>query len=106
MCFAGRFTGDFDLRRYDELEKVRGVYRILNVIFQYAADITDGKHRYVTYAHEQVLACKGRIDWLINNAGLEPACPRFRDTTMQTERTIMEVDYFFTGISLPRQSAF
>ena len=33
-----------------------------------AADITDESQ--VRHAYEQVLACKGRIDWLINNAGL------------------------------------
>ncbi len=45
------------------------------------------------HAYEQVLARKGRIDWLINNAGLSQRA-LIADTTMQTERTIMEVDYF------------
>jgi len=36
---------------------------------------------------------KGRIDWLINNAGLSQRA-LIADTTMQTERAIMEVDYF------------
>ena len=39
-----------------------------NVSVSIAADITD--EAQVRHAHEQVLACKGRIDWLINNAGL------------------------------------
>ena len=54
-------------------------------------DITD--ERQVRHAYDQVLAAKGRIDWLINNAGLSQRA-LIQDTTMQTERAIMEVDYF------------
>ncbi|WP_436861522.1 SDR family NAD(P)-dependent oxidoreductase [Acinetobacter haemolyticus] len=78
-------------RRYDELESVRvGLFKPEQHI-SIAADITDESQ--VRHAYEQVLACKGRIDWLINNAGLSQRA-LIQDTTMQTERAIMEVDYF------------
>ena len=78
-------------RRYDELEAVRvGLFKPERHV-SIAADITD--EAQVRHAHEQVLACKGRIDWLINNAGLSQRA-LIQDTTMQTERAIMEVDYF------------
>jgi len=54
-------------------------------------DITD--EAQVRHAYEQVLDEKGRIDWLINNAGLSQRA-LIADTTMQTERAIMEIDYF------------
>jgi short-subunit dehydrogenase len=54
-------------------------------------DITD--EAQVNRAIEKVLASKGRIDWLINNAGLSLRA-LISETTMQTERAIMEVDYF------------
>ena len=89
-------------RRYDELEAVRvGLFKPERHV-SIAADITD--EAQVRHAHEQVLACKGRIDWLINNAGLSQRA-LIQDTTMQTERAIMEVDYFsqvfFTKTVLP-----
>ena len=54
-------------------------------------DITD--EAQVRHAYEQVLDEKGRIDWLINNAGLSQRA-LIADTSMQTERAIMEIDYF------------
>lgn len=78
-------------RRYDELEKVRfGLFKPEQHV-SVAADITD--ETQVRHAYEQVLAKKGRIDWLINNAGLSQRA-LIQDTTMQTERAIMEIDYF------------
>ncbi|CAG69663.1 MULTISPECIES: SDR family NAD(P)-dependent oxidoreductase [Acinetobacter] len=78
-------------RRYDELEKVRfGLFKPEQHA-SVAADITD--ETQVRHAYEQVLAKKGRIDWLINNAGLSQRA-LIQDTTMQTERAIMEIDYF------------
>ena len=78
-------------RRYEELEKVR--ISLLNPDQHLAitADITDESQ--VRQAYEQVLSEKGRIDWLINNAGLSQRA-LILDTSMQTERAIMEVDYF------------
>ena len=78
-------------RRYDELESVRVGLLKPEQHLSIAADITDESQ--VRHAYEQVLACKGRIDWLINNAGLSQRA-LIQDTTMQTERAIMEVDYF------------
>lgn len=78
-------------RRYEELEKVRVTLLNPERHVSVCADITDESQ--VRHAYAQVLAAKGRIDWLINNAGLSQRA-LIQDTTMQTERAIMEVDYF------------
>ncbi|MFV5492406.1 SDR family oxidoreductase [Acinetobacter sp. ASP199] len=78
-------------RRMDELENVRLSLSNPDQHICIAADITD--ENQVRHAYEQVLSQKGRIDWLINNAGLSQRA-LISDTTMQTERAIMEVDYF------------
>lgn len=78
-------------RRYEELEKVRVGLLNPDQHLSIAMDITH--EAQVLHAYEQVLAAKGRIDWLINNAGLSQRA-LISETTMQTERTIMEVDYF------------
>ena len=78
-------------RRIDELENVRLSLPHPDQHICVAADITD--ENQVRHAYEQVLSQKGRIDWLINNAGLSQRA-LIADTTMQTERAIMEVDYF------------
>ncbi|WP_407923927.1 SDR family NAD(P)-dependent oxidoreductase [Acinetobacter rongchengensis] len=78
-------------RRLDELEKVRNSLQNSERHISVAMDITDESQ--VRHAYEQVLKEKGRIDWLINNAGLSQRA-LIADTTMQTERAIMEIDYF------------
>ena len=78
-------------RRYDELETVRLSLPYPERHLSIKLDITDESQ--VRHAHEQVLVEKGRIDWLINNAGLSQRA-LISETTMQTERAIMEVDYF------------
>ncbi|MHA3891217.1 SDR family NAD(P)-dependent oxidoreductase [Acinetobacter sp. GXMZU3951] len=78
-------------RRYDELETVRVGLLNPDQHLSICMDITN--EAQVLHAYEQVLAAKGRIDWLINNAGLSQRA-LIAETTMQTERTIMEVDYF------------
>lgn len=78
-------------RRHEELENVRHSLAHPDQHISITADITDESQ--VRHAYEQVLQQKGRIDWLINNAGLSQRA-LIRDTTMQTERAIMEVDYF------------
>lgn len=78
-------------RRKDELENVRQSLVNPDQHISVVADITD--ETQVRHAYEQVLDQKGRIDWLINNAGLSQRA-LITDTTMQTERAIMEVDYF------------
>ena len=78
-------------RRHEELEKVRQLLNNPEQHISITADITDASQ--VRHAYDQVLQQKGRIDWLINNAGLSQRA-LIQDTTMQTERAIMEVDYF------------
>ena len=78
-------------RRFDELEKVRKALVNSEKHVSITADITDESQ--VRHAYEEVLKQKGRIDWLINNAGLSQRA-LVSETTMQTERAIMEVDYF------------
>ena len=78
-------------RRFEELEKVRVGIVNPDRHISVAMDITDESQ--MRHAYEQVLQAKGRIDWLINNAGLSQRA-LIADTTMQTERAIMEIDYF------------
>lgn len=78
-------------RRFEELENVRQSLSHPERHISIAADITD--EAQVRQAHEQVLSAKYKIDWLINNAGLSQRA-LIAETTMQTERAIMEVDYF------------
>ncbi len=89
-------------RRWDELENVRMTLLHPEKHISVAMDITDESQ--VLHAYEQVLKAKGRIDFLVNNAGLSQRA-LILDTTMLTERAIMEVDYFsqvfLTKIVLP-----
>ena len=78
-------------RREDELEQVRRGLAHAERHIAVRADITD--EAQVRQAYAQVLQQKGRIDWLINNAGLSQRA-LIEETSMQTERAIMEVDYF------------
>ncbi len=78
-------------RRYEELENVRLSLPESEQHVSIAADITDDAQ--VETAYQKVLLAKGRIDWLINNAGLSQRA-LIADTSMQTERAIMELDYF------------
>ncbi len=78
-------------RRYEELENVRLSLPESEQHVSIAADITDDAQ--VEAAYQKVLLAKGRIDWLINNAGLSQRA-LIADTSMQTERAIMELDYF------------
>ena len=78
-------------RRFEELETVRTSLPNQEQHLSVAMDITD--EAQVRHAYEQVLAQKGRIDWLINNAGLSQRA-LIAETSMQTERAIMEIDYF------------
>lgn len=90
-------------RRFDELEQVRAGLSQPEQHICIAADLTN--EAQVCAAYEQVLAQKGKIDWLINNAGLSQRA-LIEETTMQTERAIMEIDYFsqvfLTKTVLPR----
>lgn len=90
-CASKGATVVLTARRIEELEKVRLSLSHPERHLSVAADITD--EAQVRRAHELVVAAKGRIDWLINNAGLSQRA-LIADTTMQTERAIMEIDYF------------
>ena len=78
-------------RRLEELEKVRAELVEPNKHLSVVLDVTDESQ--VKNAYEIVLKEKGKIDWLINNAGLSQRA-LITDTTMETERKIMEIDYF------------
>ncbi|WOE31381.1 MULTISPECIES: SDR family oxidoreductase [unclassified Acinetobacter] len=78
-------------RRFDVLEQVRLTLAHPEQHLCIAMDITNEAE--VSEAYQKVLAHKGRIDWLINNAGLSQRA-LITETSMQTERTIMEIDYF------------
>ena len=78
-------------RRYEELENVRQSLSNPDQHLSIAADITDESQ--VENAYRELIEKKGRIDWLINNAGLSQRA-LIQDTSMQTERAIMELDYF------------
>ena len=78
-------------RRINELEKIRVTLAHPEQHICISADISDESQ--VRHAYEQVLLTKGKIDWLINNAGLSQRA-LIAETHMQTERAIMEVDYF------------
>jgi short-subunit dehydrogenase len=78
-------------RREAVLEEVRLALPNADLHLSVGLDITD-EHQ-VNRAIEQILAAKGRIDVLINNAGLSQRA-LIAETSMQTERAIMEIDYF------------
>ena len=78
-------------RRIQELENIRLSLENPEQHLSVIADITD--ETQVERAYAQVLEQKGRIDWLINNAGLSLRA-LIHETSMDTERAIMEVDYF------------
>jgi short-subunit dehydrogenase len=78
-------------RRVEALEQIRQTLKHPERHVVVAADISNEAD--VRHAYAQVLQQKGRIDYLINNAGLSQRA-LIADTTMQTERAIMEIDYF------------
>ena len=78
-------------RRAEVLEQVRQSLKHPERHMVLPADVTNEAD--IRHAYQEVLKHKGRIDLLINNAGLSQRA-LIRETTMQTERAIMEVDYF------------
>ncbi|WP_252512865.1 SDR family oxidoreductase [Acinetobacter brisouii] len=78
-------------RRDSELQRVKALLPNQDQHLCVPLDITNTLQ--IEQALQQVLAEKGRIDWLINNAGLSQRA-LIQDTSMETERKIMEVDYF------------
>ena len=78
-------------RRREVLEQVRLSLKQPERHIVVTCDVSNEAE--VRHAYAQVLQHTGRIDYLINNAGLSQRA-LIQDTTMQTERAIMEVDYF------------
>ena len=91
VCAAQGASVVLTARREQALEQVRQSLVAPERHLVVTADISN--EMQVLQAHAKVMAEKGRIDWLINNAGLSQRA-LIQDTTMQAERAIMEVDYF------------
>ena len=91
VCAAAGAQVILSARREQALQEVLAQLRNHDQHLLVPMDITD--EAQVNRGIEKVLASKGRVDWLINNAGLSLRA-LIQDTTMQTERAIMEVDYF------------
>lgn len=78
-------------RRQEELERV--LAKLPNPVSHLVVPMDAVKADDIDRAVQQVLQAKGRIDWLINNAGVSQRA-LIADTTEETDRKIMEVDYF------------
>ena len=78
-------------RRSDELERVRQQLNHPEYHLCVPFDVTKADQAQQTV--EQVIEKCQRIDYLINNAGLSQRA-LIADTSMDTERRIMEIDYF------------
>lgn len=78
-------------RRVSELQRVLGQLPDQSSHLIVPMDVVDAAS--VTTAFEQVMTIKGRVDWLINNAGISQRA-LITDTTADTDRRIMEIDYF------------
>lgn len=89
-------------RRKDELERVRSQLNQPERHVCIAFDVTQADQ--AQQALEEVIAKCQRIDFLINNAGLSQRA-LIADTSMDTERRIMDIDYFaqihLTKLALP-----
>ena len=89
-------------RRGEELERVRQQLNHPENHLCVAFDVTQADQ--AQHAVEQVIEKFQRIDYLINNAGLSQRA-LIADTTIDTERRIMEIDYFaqinLTKLALP-----
>lgn len=78
-------------RRVDELQRVLAQLPRQQEHLIVPFDATDSSA--IDTAIQQATSIKGRVDWLINNAGISQRS-LVEDTTEQTDRRIMEVDYF------------
>lgn len=78
-------------RRTDELQRVQQSLPSAEKHLVVALDICDeaAQQRALTTIIERY----GRIDWLVNNAGISQRA-LIMDTTGETDRKIMEIDYF------------
>lgn len=78
-------------RRKDALEHTKANLMNADRHTVLAFDVADAQQARA--AVQQVIALHQKVDVLINNAGLSQRA-LIKDTTMETERRIMEVDYF------------
>lgn len=78
-------------RRVAELERVRLSLPSPEKHLTLALDICDEQAQQQALA--ELLARYGKLDWLINNAGISQRA-LVMDTTGETDRKIMEIDYF------------
>lgn len=86
-------------RRKDELERV--LNQMVNTERHLVVPLDVTHSKAIAAAHRQIIEQKGRVDWLINNAGVSQRA-LICDTTEQTDRRIMELDYF-APVALTRQ---
>lgn len=89
-------------RRKEELERVAAQLANPDQHLIVPLDVTD--YTSLSKAYNEVIQKKGRLDCLINNAGVSQRA-LVCDTTEQTDRQIMEIDYFapvaLTRVVLP-----
>lgn len=93
-------------RNEDQLKAVRNRCKKPNRHFIVPFDISDAEQAKAAYQTARAQA--GRIDWLINNAGISQRS-LIMETTEEVERRLMEVDYFaqtrLTRLVLPAMLA-
>jgi dehydrogenase/reductase SDR family protein 7B len=85
-------------RRVEELERVKATLEHPDKHLTVALDVTD--ENACKQAMDTILARYGRLDWLINNAGISQRA-LILDTTTETDRRLFEVD-FFAQVQLTR----
>ena len=93
-------------RREDQLERVKAACTGAGEILIAPFDVTDDAARVA--AVDDVLKHFGRIDMLVNNAGISQRSLG-RDTALAVDRRVMEIDYFaviaLTKLVLPSMLA-
>lgn len=78
-------------RRAEELERVKASLINPDKHLIIALDITD--LGACQHALDTIVARYGRLDWLVNNAGISQRA-LILDTTIETDRRLFDVDYF------------
>lgn len=93
-------------RNQDKLEAVKTQCKKPKKHIVVPFDVTDAEQ--TKEAYQLAIAQAGKIDWLINNAGVSQRS-LIMDTSEEVERQIMEVDYFaqtrLTRVVLPEMIA-
>lgn len=93
-------------RNQDKLEAVKKQCKNPKKHFTVPFDVSDAEQTKAAY--QDAIAQAGKIDWLINNAGVSQRS-LIMDTSEEVERQIMELDYFaqtrLTRLVLPAMIA-